>query len=61
LYIRPGGKELKQYHRAFKAPRSGANKDETIRYRARKADCDACALKNRCTPKEPLRKVTRSI
>ncbi len=61
LYICPGGNELKQYRRAYKAPRSGANKDETIRYRARKSDCDACALKERCTPKEPLRKVTRSI
>lgn len=61
LYICPNGKELKQSRRAFKTPRSGANKDETIRYRARKSDCDACALKERCTPKEPQRKVTRSI
>jgi hypothetical protein len=29
--------------------------------RARKADCDACALKSRCCPKAPGRKVTRSI
>jgi len=61
LYICPDGKELKQYRRAFKTPRSGANKDETIRYRALKSDCGACALKERCTPKEPQRKVTRSI
>ena len=61
LYICPNGKELKQYRRAFKTPGSGANKDEAIRYRARKSDCDACALKERCTPKEPNRKVTRSI
>lgn len=61
LYICPGGKELKQYRRAFKTPRSGANKDETIRYRALKSDCNACALKERCTPKESQRKVTRSI
>ena len=61
LYICPGGKELKQYRRAYKTPRSGGNKDETIRYRARKPDCDACALKMRCCPKEPQRKVTRSI
>jgi hypothetical protein len=27
----------------------------------RKPDCDACALKSRCHPKEPQRKVTRSI
>ena len=61
LYVCPGGNELKQYRRAFKTPRSGANKDETIRYRARKSDCDVCVLKELCTPKEPKRKVTRSI
>ena len=60
-YICPGGKELRQYRRAFKTPRSGANKDGTLRYRARKADCDACALKPRCCPKDPQRKVTRSV
>lgn len=61
LYICPGGKELKQYRRAFTKPRSGPNKDATIRYRARKSDCEACPFKQRCTPKEPQRKVTRSI
>ena len=60
-YICPGGKELKQYRRAFKAPRSGPNKDGTLRYRARKADCEACILKPRCCPKDPQRRVTRSI
>lgn len=61
LYICPGGKVLKQYRRPFTTPRSGANKDATIRYRARKSDCNACILKERCTPKEPQRKVTRSL
>ena len=60
-YNCPGGKELKQYRRAFKTPRSGPNKDGTLRYRARKADCEACILKPRCCPKDPQRKVTRSI
>jgi transposase len=60
-YICPGGKELKHYRRAFATPRSGANKDGTLRYRARKPDCGACALKPRCCPKEPQRKVTRSV
>ncbi|SFL08193.1 Transposase DDE domain-containing protein, partial [Mesorhizobium albiziae] len=32
-----------------------------VRYRARKADCDACALKARCCPKAPARKILRSI
>jgi len=61
LYICPGGKDLKQYRRAYKTPRSGENKDKTIRYRARKPDCDACPLKPRCCPKEPQRKVTRTV
>jgi len=58
---RPGGKELEQFRRAFTTPRSGPNTDATIRYRARKSDCGACVLKQRCTPKEPGRKVTRSV
>jgi hypothetical protein len=30
-------------------------------YRASKYDCDACALKPRCSPNTPARKVPRSI
>ncbi len=60
-YICPGGKDLKQFHRAFKTPRTNAYKDGILRYRARKADCAACDLKARCSPKEPQRKGTRSI
>jgi transposase len=62
LYVCPGGKELRQSRRAFTKPRpNGPHKDGTLRYRARKADCDGCQLKIRCCPKEPSRKVTRSI
>ncbi|MBO1257122.1 transposase [Alteromonas sp. 5E99-2] len=61
LYICPGGKELRQYRRTYEKPRTGANKDGTLRFRARKLDCDACALKSRCCPKEPSRKVVRSV
>jgi transposase len=61
VYICPAGKELRQYRRAFTTPRSGANKDGALRYRARKPDCDVCALKPRCCPTEPQRKVTRSV
>lgn len=32
-----------------------------MRYRASKKDCDICALKPRCCPKEPARKILRSI
>jgi hypothetical protein len=43
LYVCPGGKELRKYHRAFAKPRDGLTKDGTMIYFARKHDCDACA------------------
>jgi hypothetical protein len=61
LYICPNGKELKQFRRAYKTPRSGANKDETMRYRACKTYREVCPMKTRCCPKEPQRKATISI
>ncbi len=61
-YICPGGRELKQSRRAFITPRTPkADKYGVLRYRARKTDCDGCQFKPRCCPKEPQRKVTRSI
>lgn len=52
-YICPGGNTLKT---------TGAVHDGRTRlYRARKADCDGCALKQRCCPKAPQRKVPRDI
>ena len=35
--------------------------DHQLLYRASKYDCDVCRLKPRCCPKEPARKVPRSI
>ena len=32
-----------------------------MRYRASKLDCDGCALKLRCCPNVPARKILRSI
>jgi hypothetical protein len=62
VYTCPGGKELKQNHRTFTKPREKKpDEDGMLRYRASKADCDGCALKSQCCPKEPSRKVTRSI
>ncbi|CAN7209294.1 transposase [Phenylobacterium sp. LjRoot164] len=61
LYRCPGGKELKQHRRAFRIDHPDVPPDDTYRYRASKADCDACALKSRCSPNTPARKVTRSI
>lgn len=60
-YQCPAGKRLSRYRRRFETPRTGAPADDTYRYRAGKADCDACALKDRCCPNAPARKVTRSI
>ena len=60
-YSCPAGKTLKRNRRAFSKPRPNAPPDDTWRYRASKADCDTCALKGRCSPNTPARKVTRSI
>lgn len=60
-YICPGGKALKRYRYAGRAAKAKPPKDETYRYRAKKSDCDTCLLKSRCCPKEPMRKVPRSI
>ncbi len=60
-YICPGGKELKQFHRTYGTPRIGVDKDGFMRYRASKLDCDGCALKPRCCPNEPARKILRSV
>lgn len=60
-YQCPTGKTLKRNRRAFRTPRPNAPADDTYRYRASKADCDACELKSRCSPNTPARKVTCSI
>lgn len=60
-YICPGGKELKRYRRSFATPRDAVGEDGMMRYRATSADCSACALKPRCCPTQPHRKVLRSI
>jgi transposase len=61
LYVCPGGKELKKYHRAFSKPRDGVTKDGTMIYFARKQDCHACALKPKCCLNVPARKIARSV
>jgi hypothetical protein len=61
LYRCPSGKVLMRNRRDFSDPRTDPPPDDTYRYRASKADCDACELKARCCPNTPARKVTRSI
>ena len=61
LYVCPGGMKLRKYRRAFSTPREGVAKDGAIRYRAAQHDCDACALKPKCCPNVPARKIARSV
>lgn len=61
LYICPQGKELKRYRLPSRMAKAKPPKDGIHKYRASKTDCDACALKRRCCPNEPSRRVLRSI
>lgn len=54
VYVCPGGKTLT-------TTGTLVNDDATMLYRASKHDCAGCALKPRCCPNSPARKVPRSI
>src|SRR4030081_3783766 len=54
VYYCPGGKMLT-------TTGTRVNDDTTLLYRASKHDCAGCALKSRCCPNSPARKVPRSI
>jgi transposase len=54
VYYCPGGKMLT-------TTGTRVNDDTTLFYRASKHDCAGCALKPRCCPNSPARKVPRSI
>src|SRR5690606_32809692 len=60
-YTCPEGKQLVQFHRTYVTPRSGITKEGTRIYRASKRDCDGCALKPRCCPNTPARKIPRDL
>lgn len=60
-YICPGGKNLRQYRLAGRMAKAMPPKDGLLRYRARKADCGSCPFKPKCCPKQPARKIPRSI
>jgi hypothetical protein len=59
-YVCPGGKRLRPRNRNFAVPRSTVDQDGFIRYRARQQDCSGCALRQKCTPNMPARKILRS-
>jgi len=52
---------LQQYRRNFEHERSGVTKANTRIYRASQVDCGSCALKQKCCPGQPSRKVTRHV
>jgi hypothetical protein len=60
-YTCPAGKPLKKYWRQMKTPRDGIGKDGFRKYFASQKDCSACALKERCTPNQPTRKISRHV
>lgn len=60
-YTCPADKQLVQFRRTYKRPRSGVDKEGLMRYRASKKDCDVCPLKQQCCPNEPARKILRSV
>jgi len=60
-YRCPAGKILQHYRRQFTMPRTGVMKDNSLRYRASKHDCQPCPLKPRCCPNAPARKISCSI
>jgi hypothetical protein len=60
-YRCPAGHNLQHYRRRFAIPRTGVMKDNSMRYRASKQDCEVCPLKPRCCPHAPVRKISSSI
>jgi transposase len=60
-YTCPGGKQLRRYWQEGRAAKATPPADGIYKYRARKADCDACQLRTQCRPGDAGRKVLRSI
>jgi transposase len=59
-YRCPQGHALRSASR-FKRAHNPITKDNTIIYRSNPADCSRCALKSRCCPNTPARRIQRSI
>ena len=60
-YQCPAGKRLQRFRRAFKKPRTGITKANTINYSASKYDCDVCECRRQCCPNTDTRRIERSI
>jgi transposase len=61
IYTCPGGTQLRRYWQEGSAAKAQPPADGLYRYRARKADCDGCDLRQRCRPGDAGRKLLRSI
>jgi hypothetical protein len=59
-YRCPQGHALRSASR-FKGPHNPVTKDNTIIYRSNPNDCSKCALKSRCCPNTPARRIQRSV
>ena len=57
----PAARSYESTAASFARPRDGVSKDGRITYRAVQGDCNACALKPKCCPNMPARKIARSI
>lgn len=60
-YTCPDGKQLVQFRRDYKTPRTGITSEGTRLYRASQHDCKACMLKPRCCPNTAFRKIPRDL
>jgi len=60
-YTCPGDKQLRRYWQEGRAAKARPPADGIDKYRARKHDCTACDLRERCRPGDAGRKVLRSI
>ena len=60
-YTCPQGHALRSDRRQFKIHRERVTKADTVIYRSSQHDCAGCALKDKCCPNTPTRKVARSI
>ncbi len=58
-YICPNGKELRHTRRNYSDPERFSTEVKARRYRAAKADCQACPLKTQCCPNSETRSLQR--
>lgn len=60
-YRRPQGHALLSERRPFTKPRDHITEEAVVIYRASQNDCAGCPMMQHCCPKEPARKIRRSV